>query len=341
MLISSGNHFVVRRRVLRYKKLALLWLQRYLGRLCFGNMSDYELQAGLMVPNYFPFNLDFGGTTLHKRLHKAVVENRLAYVELLVDLLVADGGSAAVSQPDEYGETPICAAARSGHIEVVQWLVNWLYANDEADNVFQPAPNGETPVHSAAWGGHLDVVQSLVEKLGGSVTRTNNDGATPLLIALLARRFNVMTWLASNGGSCTHPNLSDNAGVKATVKDWSPFKILVACDLTGDAKHALNKGLLDPHAGSTLEDLLSTSQSLAGALWLGSPAPCPATEALVHAAMGHWTTSRHRLFHAGVRRPILVVMLCRKRRPAWPIVNVPTEVWEKIFSFFRRTDWTA
>ena len=75
------------------------------------------------------------------------------------------------------------------------------------------------------------------------------------------------------------------------------------------------------------------------ALWVGSPDVCPATRRLVHDAMGHWTRSRHFLFHAGVRSHIRVVLMCGNR--IRDRHNVPTELWELSCSFFLRSDWAA
>ena len=69
------------------------------------------------------------------------------------------------------------------------------------------------------------------------------------------------------------------------------------------------------------------------------PDVCPATTWLVHDAVGHWTPSRHFLFHAGVRTHILVVMLTGTRVRSRH--NVPTELWQFICSFFLRADWEA
>jgi len=54
--------------------------------------------------------------------------------------------------------------------------------------------------------------------------------------------------------------------------------------------------------------------------------------------MGHWTSARHFLFHAGVLGYVRVVTLCGNR--VRDQRNVPTELWQLIY-FFLRSDWAA
>ena len=55
--------------------------------------------------------------------------------------------------------------------------------------------------------------------------------------------------------------------------------------------------------------------------------------------MGHWTPAQQFLFHAGVRSPIRVVLLCGNRVRDWH--SVPTELWRLVYGFFLRSDWAA
>ena len=55
-------------------------------------------------------------------------------------------------------------------------------------------------------------------------------------------------------------------------------------------------------------------------------------------AMGHWTRPRHFLFHAGVHHIRVVLLSANRARDRH---NVPPELWEKICSFFLRSDWEA
>ena len=195
-------------------------------------------------------------------------------------------------------------------------MVQWLAGH--GGSVTQPGIGGYTPLLIAAQCGHLELVQWLAGH-GGSITQQTDDGSTPLLLAL-------------RGG------YDDIAAFLTAASSWTAFKILVACRLADDAKRALRAGCLDPCSGPTsLADLVAASASPKDVLWAGSPDVCSATRRLVHDAMGHWAPSRHFLFHAGVRSHIRVVLLCANRDQ----YDVPIELWEKICSFFLRSDWEA
>ena len=156
---------------------------------------------------------------------------------------------------------------------------------------------------------------------GASVTQPATDGVTPIAVAASRAHDSVAAFLAA-------------------VSSWPAFNIMMACRLVDDAKLALREGRLDPHAGPTsLAELVAASACPKDALWAGSPDVCSATRRLVHDAMGGWTPSRHFLFHAGVRSPIRVVLLCGNR--VQDRHNVPIELWWLICSFFLRSDWEA
>ena len=156
---------------------------------------------------------------------------------------------------------------------------------------------------------------------GGSVAQQNNAGRTAADVAALNRHDSVAAFLTA-------------------ASSWSAFRIMVACRRADDAKRALRTGRIDPCAGPTsLAELVAASARPKDALWAGLPDVCPAMSRLVHDAMGHWTPSRHFLFHAGVRTSIRMVALSGNR--VRDQHNVPTELWQLICSFFLRSDWEA
>jgi len=271
--------------------------------------------------------------------------------ELAVVVYLAQHLGASVTLPDSAGRSPLYAAAGyasgGGHLDVVRWLAR------NGGSVTQSRNNGATPLWAAAHSCHLETLQWLASN-GGSVARPTNDGHTPLIAAAYGGHMEVVLWLACNGGSVAQQN---NAGRTAAdvaalnrhdsvaafltaASSWSAFRIMVACRRADDAKRALRTGRIDPCAGPTsLAELVAASASPGGALWAGSPDVCPATTRLVHDAMGPWAPSRHFLFHAGVRNHIHVVLLSGNRvRDRY---DVPTELWERICSFFLRSDWEA
>ena len=182
-------------------------------------------------------------------------------------------------------------------------------------------PAGHRRLHppldrGAVWPSRAGAVAGWPRRVDHAADRRR---ATPLLLAL-------------RGG------YDDIAAFLTAASSWTAFKILVACRLADDAKRALRAGCLDPCSGPTsLADLVAASASPKDVLWAGSPDVCSATRRLVHDAMGHWAPSRHFLFHAGVRSHIRVVLLCANRDQ----YDVPIELWEKICSFFLRSDWEA
>ena len=225
----------------------------------------------------------------------------------VVRWLAGHGGS--VTQPNGNGFTTVCIAACYGHLAVVQWLAG------HGGSVTQANENGYTPLAIAALGGRLAVVQWLAGH-GGSVTQADKHRRTPLAIAAQEGHLAVVQWLAGHGGSVTQPsNRGTTPAAAATThghpavaafltaaSSWPAFKILVACRLVDDAKRGLRAGRLDPCAGPTsLAELVAASASPKDALWPGSPDVCPATTRLVHDAMAPWSSTRHCLFHVGVR----------------------------------------
>ena len=274
-------------------------------------------------------------------LWAAAQEGHLAVVQWLA----GNGGS--VAQPANAGITPLWAAAYNGQLAVVQWLAG------NGGSVAQPDNAARTPLSAAAYNGQLAVVQWLAGN-GGSVAQPDNAARIPLLAAAYTGHLAVVQWVAGNGGSVTQPSNTGRTAVTVaaarghdgiaafltTVATWPAFKTLVACRLTDDAKRALRAGRLDPGAGPTsFAELVRASAGPKDALWAGSPDACPAACRLVNDAMGPWVRSRHFLLHAGVRTHIRVVLLSGNRVRGRH--DVPPELWEKICSFFLRSDWEA
>ena len=120
-------------------------------------------------------------------LHDAASQGRLEDIKRLVKEI-------PINQQNGFGQTPLCTAARYGHLEVVQWLAKNGGSVVQADN------DGMTPLCIAAYNGHLEVVQWLAAN-GGSVVQASNVGASPLFSAALNGHLEVVQWLAANGGS--------------------------------------------------------------------------------------------------------------------------------------------
>lgn len=76
----------------------------------------------------------------------------------------------------EYNQTPLHAAARNGHTEVVRLLV------DAGADVTTRDENNRTPLHLAAWNGRTDVVTILLAA-GAEVDALDGNNTTPLYLA--------------------------------------------------------------------------------------------------------------------------------------------------------------
>ena len=116
----------------------------------------------------------------------------------------------------------------------------------------------------------------------------------------------------------------------------------------------LKRGAIDP-SDCTFAELMATATLPADTLWQGSPAPCPATTALVKAAMSSWSPGRHFLYPREVRTSVHTVLLVAnrlwRRHAAESGVRrsirrlqmrphiLPNELWCVVFKFFSRSDW--
>jgi ankyrin repeat protein len=105
--------------------------------------------------------------------------NTLATNLLLLALLSGCGKptppSASKSAPPAIS---IQDAARTGNLEAIQQHIQ------ATSNLNEKAPDsGGSPLHTAAVFGQLEAVRALVQA-GADVNARNNDGATPLLVAV-------------------------------------------------------------------------------------------------------------------------------------------------------------
>jgi ankyrin repeat protein len=105
-------------------------------------------------------------------LNVAAEKGHLAVVQYLVQQ-GADKENANID-----GVTPLYIAARNGHLDVLQYLVQQGADKNKARD------NGITPVYVAAQKGNLAVVQYLVQQGADKNKPTNNNGATPLCVAI-------------------------------------------------------------------------------------------------------------------------------------------------------------
>ncbi|KAK6932982.1 Ankyrin repeat [Dillenia turbinata] len=118
---------------------------------------------------------------------------RRGELNLLGSLLVK---GATVNHHDQYGLTPIHAAAIKGHTEVVVMLVNYG-ADLECQDL-----EGHRPLHLAVEGGDLETVEVLIN-LGSNVNAMTKRGATPLSFARALGYDDISQLLLDRGASCS------------------------------------------------------------------------------------------------------------------------------------------
>ena len=102
---------------------------------------------------------------------------------------------------EEYGWTPLHAAADFGHFEISRLLLQY-----KADNNAQNR-DGRTPLHLASERGHVNVAGLLLEH-GADVNAYNNRN-TPLLRAVGCGRFEVARLLVEHGANIDAENDED------------------------------------------------------------------------------------------------------------------------------------
>ena len=99
---------------------------------------------------------------------------------------------ARVDTKDEYGDTPLLAAASFGHTEVCELLLDRGKANIE-----ETGSDGNTALHVAANEGSARTVSLLLSK-GAKVDTKNRNGFTPLLAAAQEDHTDVCELLLAN-----------------------------------------------------------------------------------------------------------------------------------------------
>ncbi|KAB8349465.1 hypothetical protein FH972_023492 [Carpinus fangiana] len=107
----------------------------------------------------------------------------------IVDLLLHEGADPNLSIE---GRTPLYAAAKSGHVEIVMTLVSQGAIVDTPNN------NGETALHAACWTGESDVVEVLLDAKA-SVNSATSSGSTPIRAAAARGNVDIVVMLIQHG----------------------------------------------------------------------------------------------------------------------------------------------
>jgi ankyrin repeat protein len=116
---------------------------------------------------------------------------------------------------DNDGNTPLHIAAKTGTRDVFDWLVKQGAGLDETNNAGETPrllsarasngfsrsgpPNADTDIFTAAREGKLDSLSALVKADPALVNATNQFNQTPLRVAVMAHRTNVLEFLEQHG----------------------------------------------------------------------------------------------------------------------------------------------
>jgi len=113
-------------------------------------------------------------------LHGAVEGGHLGVVKALI------AAGANINQSGNDGQTPLQLAAIHGKVEVLQALLQGK-VNLNARN----SRTGRTALHGAVEGGHLEFIKARIAA-GANINQTDNDGNTPLQLAAIHGKVEVL-----------------------------------------------------------------------------------------------------------------------------------------------------
>jgi len=103
-------------------------------------------------------------------------------------ILIDKGGPSLLTGPDQYGNTPLHAAAIFGHLFMLQALVKTFAGNTAYSNeINKKNHSGNTPLHLAFQFDHPEIVELLVTE-GADPTIENNDQLTALELGAILER---------------------------------------------------------------------------------------------------------------------------------------------------------
>lgn len=124
-----------------------------------------------------------------------------------VKKIIEEGGTGGDEQ-DERGFTPLCWAARNGHIEVLEYLISQGFNKETASF------GGLRPLHHAC-NKNLEKIIRLLIKEGASVNAPDENGDSPLMYASARGVLNIVTAILDAGGD---PKIANSQGVTAIHK---------------------------------------------------------------------------------------------------------------------------
>ena len=119
----------------------------------------------------------------------------------VVNYLISKGAN--IKLIDDQGNTPLYYACRGGNLRIVELLIS------KGADIYQTNKSRRSPWEIAAENGHLQIIRTLIEKYNLDKNARGFYGLTPLLLATVSKRFNVIKYLIGIGADV---NAYDDGG---------------------------------------------------------------------------------------------------------------------------------
>ncbi|XP_053691391.1 uncharacterized protein LOC128739915 [Sabethes cyaneus] len=136
-------------------------------------------------------------------LHYAAICNQLAIVNWLHNF------GARIDSTDNDGTTPLMRATCKGHIEIYRRLIEFGASTDLLKDFKNHNYDSETVLHIVAEKGLLEMTKLLVEDLQCDVNSVDRNGNSPLHLAFMKGRFEIIRYLLQKSANI---DLRNNEG---------------------------------------------------------------------------------------------------------------------------------
>ena len=142
--------------------------------------------------------LDEQCTALHLIFYPSGSDSRGPLTASLVALLLRSGCD--IEARDQYGQTPLLCAARSGNVEIVCCLVDHGADHEAISDL------GFGVIHMAAYDDErLEVLKFFISR-GVFLEKKSDEGFTPLMISARRGQLKNVRWLLDHGANVSHHN---------------------------------------------------------------------------------------------------------------------------------------
>lgn len=148
----------------------------------------------------------------------------------VLETLLCNGAISQINVKNKDGNTPLIEAARKGHCNAINVLLKHGANLNICNN------NDHNALHHAAYSGHTEVVELLVG-LKININKQDKDGDTPLMLALLKKKYAAAILLIQSGCDVS---LRNNKGETAKTINENPEIAAMITDIENgiDSVHA-------------------------------------------------------------------------------------------------------